>query len=132
MRVLCVETNWVTLYSLKKKVKKILPNAAVYTCKKASEAMGIAKKRGCDVLITEIDFGGEKKEGITLAENIKEMNPCVNIIFVTAGSAREYAQQLIKVRYSGYLTKPYGMEELREELGNLRYNQELVDIENQM
>jgi hypothetical protein len=36
----------------------------------------------------------------------------------------------VKLRYSGYLTKPFGTEELREELGNLRYNQVPVSAEN--
>ena len=130
MTVLCVDTNWIALYSLKKKVKRILPSATVYTCRKADEALDLAQKLGCDVLITEIDFGGEKEEGITLASSIKERNPYVNIIFATAGSAREYAQHLVKLRYSGLLTKPFGTEELREELGNLRYNQVPVSAEN--
>jgi DNA-binding NarL/FixJ family response regulator len=60
MTVLCVDTNWIALYSLKKKVKRILPSATVYTCRKADEALDLAQKLGCDVLITEIDFGGEK------------------------------------------------------------------------
>ena len=97
MTVLCVDTNLIALYSLKTKVKKIMPDATVLVC--------------------------NKEEGIRLAEEIKALNPQVNIIFVTAGSAREYAHQLVKVRYSGFLTKPFEFEELKEELGNLRYPQ---------
>ena len=124
MTVLCVDTNLIALYSLKGKVKKIMPEATVLICRKTSEAILLARKRGCDVLISEIDFGGSKEEGIRIAEEIKEFNPQVNIIFVTAGSARDYAQQLVKLKYSGYLTKPFDIEELREELGNLRYPHE--------
>ena len=122
MTVLCVDINWIALYSLKKKVRKILPDASIITCKKAEEALITAKRQTIDVLITEIDFGCEKEEGILLAQEIKALNPHVNIIFVTAGSFRDYAQRLVKLRYSGFLTKPFGMEELREELSNLRYD----------
>ena len=124
MTVLCVDTNWIALYSLKKKIKKIQPDASIIICKKANEALNAARKQGIDVLITEIDFGGEKGEGIRLAQEVKTLNPHVNIIFVTAASVRDYAQLLVKLRYSGYLTKPFGTEELREELCNLRYSSE--------
>lgn len=127
MTVLCVDSNWIALYSLKKKVRKILPGAFVCTCKKAGEAIMMARRREFDVLITEIDFGAEKEEGIRLAQEIKEIHPQVNIIFVAAGSARDYAQQLVRLRYSGYLTKPFGTEELREEFSNLRYRSEEFD-----
>ena len=123
MTVLCVDTNLIALYSLKTKVKKIMPDATVLVCRKTPEAIHLARNRGCDVLISEIDFGSNKEEGIRLAEEIKALNPQVNIIFVTAGSARDYAHQLVKVRYSGFLTKPFEFEELEEELGNLRYPQ---------
>ena len=127
MTVLCVDSNWIALYSLKKRVRKILPDARVCTCKKADEAIMMARRRDIDVLITEIDFGAEKEEGIRLAQEIKEIHPQVNIIFVAAGSARDYAQQLVRLRYSGYLTKPFGTEELREEFSNLRYRSEEFD-----
>lgn len=121
MTVVCVDTNWFVLHGLKKKVQKIMPEATVYTCQNAKNALEIAEKQGCDVLITEIDFGGQKEEGIQLAHKVKDINPNVNIIFATASSARDYAQQIVKLKYSGYLTKPFSNEELAIELGNLRY-----------
>ena len=98
-----------------------MPEASVYTCQSAKNALEIVEKKGCDVLITEIDFGGQKEEGIQLAHKVKDINPNVNIIFATASSARDYAQQIVKLKYSGYLTKPFSNEELAIELGNLRY-----------
>ena len=121
MTVVCVDTNWFVLHGLQKKVKKILPDSTVYSCLSPQKALDFAKDHGCDVLITETDFGGEKEEGIQLAYKMKELNPLVNIIFATGGLSRDYAQQVIKIRYSGLLTKPIGIEELTRELGNLRY-----------
>ena len=122
MTVVCVDTNWFVLRGLKKKVQKILPEATVHTCRSSQNALEIVEKQGCDVLITEIDFGGQKEEGIELAHKVKEINPCVNIIFATASPARDYAQQIVKLKYSGFLNKPYSSEELRGELADLRYD----------
>ena len=122
MTVVCVDTNWFVLHGLKKKVQNIMPEASVYTCQSAKNALEIVEKQGCDVLITEIDFGGQKEEGIQLAHKVKDINPNVNIIFATASSARDYAQQIVKLKYSGFLNKPYSSEELRGELADLRYD----------
>ena len=88
MTVVCVDTNWFVLRGLKKNVQKILPEASVHTCRSAQNALEIVEKQGCDVLITEIDFGAQKEEGIELAHKVKDINPCVNIIFATSSPAR--------------------------------------------
>ena len=75
MTVVCVDTNWIVLFGLKNKVKKILPEADVYTCRNSTDALSIAREHGCDVLITEIDFGREKEEGIRLAYQDFLSNP---------------------------------------------------------
>ena len=129
MVVLCVDTNIIALFGLKRKVKKIIPKARVFTCERSDDAIKIAREQGCDVLITEIDLGREKGEGIHLSEAVKELNSHVNIIFMTAGFVRDYAQHLVKVRYSGVLTKPFNIEELKDELDNLRYQQPLTGLE---
>ena len=106
---------------MKKNVKKLLPDSEVYACRNTDSAILLAEKHGCDVLITGIDFGGDKAEGILLAEKIKELYPRANIIFATAAPEREYTSRILKIRYSGFLNKPYTTEELRTELENLRY-----------
>ena len=121
MTIICADPSPVSLVVLQKRVKKLLPNAGVHICRYSDSALWLAEKHGCDVLITAIDLGSDKGEGIFLAEKIKELNPRVNIIFATAASEGEYASFILKVRYSGFLTKPYTEEELRTELKNLRY-----------
>ena len=60
-------------------------------------------------------------EGLHLAEKIKEMNPKVNIIFVTVCSESEHAKEVLRLRPSGYLTKEATDEQVLYELKNLRY-----------
>ena len=124
MTIICADPSPVSLLVLKKRVKKLLPDSVVHISSNSDLVMRLAEKYGCDVLITSIDFGRDKGEGILLAEKIKELYPRVNIIFATAGSAGEYTSQIIKIRYSGFLNKPYTAEELRKELENLRYDRE--------
>ena len=62
-----------------------------------------------------------KRGGIALAEQIREINPCVNIIFVTVCSEQEFAKEVLNLRPSGYLTKPIIESQLIAELQQLRY-----------
>ena len=73
------------------------------------------------MLITEIDFGGKKGEGIELASRILDLFPFANIIFATSEPVRDYAPLIMRLKYSGYLTKPFAIEELEREFNYLRY-----------
>ena len=85
------------------------------------KAIALARTEGCDVLLTEIDFGGPRWEGLELAERVKGINPAVNIIFVTAFSERDYAKEVIQLRVSGFVRKPYEEKDLEREFSNLLY-----------
>lgn len=121
MMIICADPSPIALLVLKRDVKRILPYADVHICTNADAAKRLAERSSCDVLITELDFGRDKGEGILLAEEIKKICPRVNIIFATAASEEKYTSRILKIRYSGYLNKPYTPEELRTELENLRY-----------
>ena len=66
--------------------------------------MGFAKENGCDVLVSEIELSGIN--GLTLAEKIQNLNPKVNIIFLTVCDEKEHAKEVLKIRPSGYLVPP--------------------------
>ena len=85
--------------------------------KKAAEEY--AEKFGCDVLLCEIN--PPRLEGLFLAEKIKNINPKVNIIFVTVCSESEHAKAVMRLKPSGYLTKEATSAQILEELQNLRY-----------
>ena len=121
MTIICADPSPVSLLTLQKNIKRLLPDSDVYICRNSDSAMQLAEKHGCAVLITAIDFGRDKEEGILLAEAIKDRCPRANIIFATAASEGEYNSRILKIRYSGFLNKPYTAEDLRTELENLRY-----------
>lgn len=124
MNIFCVDASRITLLALEKRTKSIVPDADVYLCQSAERAAELARKNGCDVLLTDIDMGGEGDEGIRLAETIQSINPRVNIIFITACGEWEYAREIMPLRISGYVRKPYETDELAREFENLRYTVE--------
>lgn len=121
MKIICADASPIALARIWRLLRKMVPGAEITCCITSQKALAFARKKGCDILITGIDFGAMREEGILLAEEIKELYPRVNIIFVTAASEGEYTSRILKVRYSGFLNKPYSEEELRTELENLRY-----------
>ena len=116
-----MDSSPIALFRLNRMVKSIMPSASVYMCKNADDVIPIAQEYGCDVLITEIDFGRVKGEGIELAQKVKDILPFTNVIFVTGAQDRDYAAQIVKLKYSGYLTKPFSIKELEKEMYGLRY-----------
>ena len=121
MKIICVNDSAMSADNMQKQVQELIPDAQIYACVKPEDAVKQAKTDGCDVLLTEIDVGSGSTSGILMAECIKQINPRVNIIFVTLCSAYEHAARLLPMRISGYLTKPCRTEDLSYELHNLRF-----------
>jgi DNA-binding NarL/FixJ family response regulator len=119
MTILCVDNTPIMLQSLQENATRAFPRANVQTFLGADAAWECAENRGCDVLLCEIN--PPRLDGIFLAEKIKNLNPRVNIIFVTVCSENEYAREVMRLRPSGYLTKEATNIQLLYELQNLRY-----------
>ena len=119
MTILCVDDHPVIVNGLKNTVAQLCPNATILAFTAAKDALAYAQAHGCDVLLCEIELYNHG--GITLAEQIREINPRVNIIFVTVCSEQEYAKEIFNLRPSGYLTKPVTESLLAAELQQLRY-----------
>jgi two-component SAPR family response regulator len=120
MTVVCVDDHPVMLKGLSKCIRQLLPDASIGAFGSADEALGFTQENGCDILISEIELSGI--DGLTLAKKIKNLNPKVNIIFLTVCDEREHAKEVFEIRPSGYLVKPAKKEQLKLELYNLRYN----------
>lgn len=122
VQVICVEDSLLTLCALQQTTQQIVPDACVFACLTVAEALETARENGCDVLLTEIDVGKNKIGGIELARRIQELNPRVNVIFITVYPEREYAKDVLRLRASGYVRKPFAAAELKKEFENLRYS----------
>ncbi len=57
-----------------------------------------------DIILTDVKMNG--MDGINMAKNIRELNPNVQIIFLSSYDDFEYAQKAITINACAYLTKP--------------------------
>ena len=119
MTIVCVDDYSLALNGLTRSIRSILPDARIVTFMSVDDALDFVKDNGCDVLITEIEMGGIG--GLLLARSVQQVNPKVNIIFLTVCDAKEHAREVFNIRPSGYLVKPATKEQLAYELNNLRY-----------
>ena len=119
MTIVCVDDHPVMLRGLTKSIRQLSPDAEIKTFSNAEEALEFVRQNGCDILIPEIELYG--MDGLMLAKQVKQINPKVNIIFLTVCDEREHAKEVFQLKPSGYLVKPANPEQLEVELTNLRY-----------
>jgi len=116
MRIIVADDEKLILEGNTALVRKILPDAEIIMCNRPAKVLEEMEACLADIAILDINMPGMK--GVDLARRCMEMNPNINIIFVTGYS--EYALEAYRLHASGYLMKPISETVLREELSNLR------------
>lgn len=119
MRIIYVDTNIYAQKAMQEQIAKIVPQAELHCFRTPESALAFAKAQGCDVLLTEVEFLSERFGGIKLAKAIREINPQVNIIFVTVCNECEVSRELSELCVSGLLPKPWEPEKLTAVFRNL-------------
>ena len=117
MRILCLDDEYLALQMLETCIREVKPDAEVEGFDDQDELLESAEKTGCDVAFLDIHMRG--MTGVEVAKRLKEINPKMNIIFVTGFS--EYKGDAMDMKASGYIMKPVTKEEVAEELNNLRF-----------
>ena len=79
-------------------------------CKDGEEGLEAYQKRTFDLCILDIMM--PKKDGFTLAQDIRQRDKNIPIIFLTAKSMKEDTIKGLKIGADDYMTKPFSMEEL--------------------
>jgi two-component system OmpR family response regulator len=84
-------------------------------CKVTLKHDGVAgletfKSKPFDICVLDVKM--PKKDGFTLAQEIKEINDAIPIIFLTGQSLKEDKIKGLTLGADDYLTKPFSMEEL--------------------
>lgn len=116
MRILVVDDEEHALKELVGCLKKIRPEAETVPFVRSDEAFDYAKT-DATFEVAFLDVSMPVINGIDFAKELKKLNPKVNIVFCTAYS--DYALDAIRMRASGYVTKPYEKEDIEKELNNL-------------
>ena len=122
MKVILVDDEELQLMRLRNTVKKVLPEDTEYfDYTNPVKAFEENKDKKIDIAFLDIDM--PVINGVQLAKKLKDINPTLNIIFVTAYD--HYALEAHKLHASGYITKPVNEALVRQEIDGLRYPIEL-------
>ena len=117
MRFLAVDDENIQLLKLVDCIKEVAPDNEIVTFHNPLDVLSYAKENPAEVAFLDIEMPG--MSGVELAKRLKEINPSINIIFVTGYT--EYALDAYSLHASGYLTKPVTSERIKLELEDLRF-----------
>lgn len=117
MNILAIDDMPVPLRALESAIRQAQPDANVFVCQSASQALSLIENNPCEVAFVDIHM--PEINGIELAKRMKLKNPNMNIIFATGYD--EYMDSAFAMHASGYLMKPITADAVREELQNLRH-----------
>ena len=115
--VIIVDDNKIVLTGGTPIIEKALPNALVVGFTKPKEAIKYAKENRISLAFLDIELG--LTNGIDLCNELLEINPRMNIIFLTAYP--EYSIEAWNTKASGFMVKPITLEGVKEQLKKLRH-----------
>lgn len=117
MKILAVDDEALALEMLTDAISEAVPDAELKAFNKPSQLLEEAREGGCDIAFLDIHMRGIT--GVELAKSLKEINPKMNIIFVTGFD--EYTGDAMRLHASGYIMKPVTAEKIAAEMSDLRF-----------
>lgn len=121
MNILLVDDENLQLLRLEESLKSVIKDATILSFTNPVLALEESKKQHIDIAFLDIEM--PIINGIALAKSLKQINPLINIIFVTAYD--NYALEAMEMHASGYVSKPVNEEKIEKEIDGLRYPIEL-------
>lgn len=116
MKILIVDDETLALGAMNCLVQEAKPESEITCADNYEDALSAAQQTVFDVAFLDIEMPG--MDGLTLAKQLKDACPDVNIVFATGYS--KYAVQAFSIYASGYLLKPIHKQELEEAFAHLR------------
>ena len=98
-------------------LEKIIPNAIITGFNRPLEAIRYAEVNRIDLAILDIELG--KASGLDLCHKLLEINPCTNVIYLTAYP--DYALDAWNTDACGFMVKPLTPEDVCRHLKKLGY-----------
>lgn len=116
MHIIAVDDEHRALKALTGVIKEVVPLAMVHDFQSPLEALTFMEETNCEIAFLAIEM--QEMNGIILATKLKQINPKINLIFVTEHP--HYAKEAFELRVSGYVAKPVTTEKIVNEMENLR------------
>ncbi|MBQ3462921.1 MAG: response regulator [Clostridia bacterium] len=115
--IIMVDDEKIILNGCAALLRKFFPNGDFNGFTTARSALEYAEKNRVDLAFLDIELGN--MSGIELCHRLLELNPRMNIIYLTGYS--DYAIDAWDTGACGFLLKPLKEEKVRQALGRLRY-----------
>lgn len=112
MHFLAVDDEEIMLNHLENMLRRIRPEAEIFSFTWPEDALEAAKREQIDVALLDIEMGS--MTGLELAARLKQIKPDIAVIFVTG--YQKYALDAFTVHADGYLLKPVSVDALKQEL----------------
>lgn len=116
MVILAADDEPMMLEELVSAIEEAKPGVEVKGFTNPKELLKYADTTICDIAFLDVEMG--VMSGIEVAKQLKIKNPHINLIFATGYD--KYMKNALRLRVSGYITKPVSTQKVREEFENLR------------
>jgi len=117
MHVIYVDDERPAIENFRFTVAKIEEITSLEMFQDGEEALEYVKKNTVDVAFLDMEMPGI--HGLELAKKLKEYDTEIRVVFVTAYG--QYALEAFSVDATGYLLKPYTLDDIRKELNKCTY-----------
>ncbi len=114
--IIIVDDESTQLEGARRIVTEVMPEALVTGFNSASEVLSYARDNRVDIAFLDIEIG--KTSGLYLCEKLYELNPLINVIYLTAYP--DYSLSAWGTPASGFLLKPLHVEDVKKELLKLK------------
>ena len=115
--IIIVDDNEVILAHGLSVLGEVIPDAAITGFTGSVEVIEYAKMNRVSLAVLDIELG--TASGLELCHRLLEINPCTNIVFLTAYA--DYSLDAWKTEASGFMLKPMTPESVKEQMKKLRY-----------
>lgn len=117
MNIIAVDDEKYALDLLYEAISEALPEVVPACFGRAAEALAYAREHRVDVAFLDVQM--KEMDGLALAQELTEIRPNTNIIFVTGYS--DYLEEAFQLYASGYVRKPVLAARIKREINNLRF-----------
>lgn len=117
MNIIVVDNDKTALKKTKGILEKLLPEGNFFYFDSSLSALTKAREEEIDVAFLDVEM--DELSGIDLGRYLKELNPYVNLIYLTEQT--DMAYEAMRLHASGYLKKPGTSNDIKDELESLRY-----------